>query len=186
MSDGAHQLGVDTQQADVTACMIRGRAGSRWKERCVIFTKLCQPLKSLIDYVSARISPQAFCVLWLNNYLLTCGSNVHMYKVAFFCYLPSPFLLLLLVFFKKKGKGLVRVKVFLHVCVVQKDVLHHWGLSQGQLSLRARADWRPPSACLWMMKAFTRPCQQSSDLLFKKKTKNTWLCESLYFSQIWI
>lgn len=26
--------------------------------------------------------------------------------------------------------------MFLHVCIVQKDVLHHWGPSQGQVSLR--------------------------------------------------
>lgn len=29
MSGAAHRLRVDTQQADVTVCMIRGRAGSR-------------------------------------------------------------------------------------------------------------------------------------------------------------
>ena len=186
MSGTAHQRRVDTQQADVTACMIRGRAGSRSKQRCIIFTKLCQPLKSLIDQVSAWSATEVFWVLWLNNYRLTRGWNVHMYKVTF-----SP----VIVGKKKKKKeekwkGLVRVKAFLPVFIVEKDVLHHWGPSQGQVSLRGhRLTEDYPLHVYQPWRLFTPPCHLSSDLLgyfvlvFKK---STFQIKSVYLSQIGI
>lgn len=43
MSGTTRQPHTDTQQADVSDCMIRGRAGSQGKEGSGIFRELCHP-----------------------------------------------------------------------------------------------------------------------------------------------
>lgn len=43
MSGTTRQPHIDTQQADVSDCMIRGRAGSQGKEGSGIFRELCHP-----------------------------------------------------------------------------------------------------------------------------------------------
>lgn len=71
VSGTTRQPHTDTQQADVTDCMIRGRTGSHGKEGSSIFRESWHLSHIIYGLILNSAATPFVLRLWLNNYLLT-------------------------------------------------------------------------------------------------------------------